>query len=215
MNKKIIPLLIIGIILGTASVLIGQIPKPIALWSGLRLFSNHFGYTLVALTVAYFNIQSWKKAFWTSTFIIVVANFIYYTLIEIFGVLGLAEYVVFNVDKLPSIILDFVMWSVIGMIICALSTTAMWYAKHGKTALLRIGVLVCVYLALFLVILEYSGLRLIVNVQNSTASMEQGNVTGYTFVVSNISEDIFQTSLAIVIATVLLVITVKKAKHER
>lgn len=205
MRKSALPP-IVGVFLGTISVLMGQIPPAAALWSGMVVLGNHFGYVLGALIVAYFNTQNWKRSFWTSTLTIIIATVVYYVLIEILGVLGIAEYVVF--EGIGRTLIDIAMWSAIGAIVGALSATAMWVARHGKTALLRVGALAAAYAAVLWVLWFSYGGGILAFYRNFY--IKQDYLTGY-FGGRNFAGDLFETAFAFVTATVLFAVAAAAA----
>lgn len=141
MKKFILPL-IIGIFLGLISVLMGQIPKAVAIWSGMMVLGNHVGYLLAALIIAYVYSQKWFISFITSSLTIIIASTIYYLLIFIIQELSPAiVYHEFEFDGLFK-------WSVIGIIIGGLSATTIHFVVFAKTKLIRYGTLIAIYLAM-------------------------------------------------------------------
>ena len=60
--KRYLPI-IIGLLLATTSIIMGQIPLTIAQFSGISVIGDHVGYIWGVLIVAWLHHESWRKSF--------------------------------------------------------------------------------------------------------------------------------------------------------
>ena len=67
----------IGLILATASIIMGQIPLVIAQFTGISVIGDHIGYLWAALIVAWLYHESWRKSFAASFITIFIAYVVY------------------------------------------------------------------------------------------------------------------------------------------
>ena len=89
---KYLPI-IIGLFLGTVSIIIGQIPTAIAQFSGMTVIGNQMGYLWGVLIVSWVFYEKWLKSFISSFLSMNIANLTYY--------LSIVAFYVFNVGRSP------------------------------------------------------------------------------------------------------------------
>jgi len=209
--KKLRLPLILGAALGLISVLLGPMPTNIEMWSGLRVVGNNVGYLLGALTAALYALcaprdssdprdasasarKKWLEVFLSSSFAIIVATVIYYSLIFILGLCG-AVYA----EDLPQLLTGTLWWSVIDVVCGALSATAMLLLIQAKTKLARYGTIAAVYLALLFVVYRLMVVRMI--------NIHRGGV-----IYESLAGGIFEIAFAVALITVFCVVAFRKTK---
>jgi len=198
---------IVGVCLGGVSVVMGKLPAGVAEWSGLALLGGAFGYILAALVCAWVNASAWWRAFAAGCGTIVVATVVYYLVIFIFHLTGV------GFTESPAYMLQgLVLWSVTGLAVGAGSATAMRWARHGRSRVLRVASLAGTYLV-FLGALNSSRIwSLIVGPEGSSVTVSGGD--GQLIVTRpTLANDIYQVVLAVTVLTVLLVLALRATRH--
>lgn len=145
--SKYLPI-ILGICLGIVSIIMGQVPRAVAQFSGMTAIGNHMGYLWLALIVAWLCSQSWRKSFAMSFLAILAANLIYYPVLTIFHL--------FDIALAPPpwhLWRSFVYWTAIAAIISVLAATAVWLALKAKFKLLNYGIFLVSFLGMVLVMI--------------------------------------------------------------
>jgi hypothetical protein len=196
-RTKILLTLLAGIVFGLISVIMGQIPKTIAVWSGMRVLGNTVGYSLLILAVVYFYSQTWRRGFIAGSLVNLVATIMYY--VPIYIILELSPTVVshqFSIYK-------FVQWTVIGVICAALAATAVRLLIYGKTRLIKYGALIAAYLGLMFAIYVQHVIGFMNGYKNGFLERHNETVAG----------SIFEIAFAFVLTTALFVIAFRKYRH--
>jgi hypothetical protein len=134
-----------GVLLGTFSVVMGKIPKEIAVWTGMTVIGNHVGYLLGALITAYFNSQKWLKSFLSSSLTIIIATLVYYFLIFVIQLYNNSNAAYGFEDGL-------IYWPVTGVICGIFSAAFVWLLKRTKSKILFLSFFTVGYFSMLAVI---------------------------------------------------------------
>jgi fumarate reductase subunit D len=177
----------IGVFLGIISVLIGQIPKAVAVWTGMTVLGNHVGYILGALLSAYFYAHKWWKSFLAGASAVIIATLVYYLLI----------FLIQSSDRNTTTASGFeeglIIWPVIGIIVGLLSATGIWLFKSVKKNWQRRSVFGIGYIGM-LFIIYISIVRFYINLHRSAPEVLARQPAGFPGAV-------FETAFAVVITT--------------
>ncbi len=197
--RKYLPI-IMGLLLGVISIIVGQIPNGIRQFTGLTIIGNHIGYILGALIVAWVYAKNWVKSFLLSSFMLTIANFTYYAFIFAFNLL------IVQTESHMSNLIGLISWLAISVAVSAMAATAIWLVRHLKSKLLCYGIFAMVYLGLLGVIYLYK-VRFIINWYGASRVgdfFEAWRFAGY----------IFEIVFAVAITTVVVAVGLRQLSKE-
>ena len=190
--------LIIGVLLGVISAVVGKLPRMVAQFSGMTVIGNHVGYLLGALLIAYLNSQKWRRSFILSSLTIIIASAVYYFLILIMRILGIG-----NTENLIMMATGLIFWSCVGIVCGALAATAAKLMTKSKSKLIRQGTLFATYLALLVVVYLFH-VRLIINIYGGLERMVARHIIHIP--IGGIAEVVF----AVTLLTMLWIVSMRK-----
>ena len=167
--KPYLPI-IFGLILATASIIMGQIPLAIAQFSGISVIGDHIGYLWAALIVAWLYHESWRKSFAASFITVFIANVVYYIVLIAFYLFDITPFALPPLHYLRS----FAFWMIVACVVCILAATAVWMARHANSRLLRYGIFFVAYLGIIVAmfwsnrffIISWQGIRAVSPIYN-------------------------------------------------
>ncbi|MCL2171614.1 MAG: hypothetical protein FWB71_05615 [Defluviitaleaceae bacterium] len=157
MKYKYIPLFV-GLFLGIISIIMGQIPRNIAQFTGMTMIGNEIGYLWGALIVAWVCYENWRNSFIASTIAMTTATFTYYSVLIVLYHFEPIRFAMRINEPVASQMMGFVMWTIIGVIISLLAATAVWMAKCAKSKLLNYGIFAIAYIGMLGVIFYFRAL---------------------------------------------------------
>lgn len=192
---------LIGLFLGVVSVVMGQVSRGVAQFSGMTIIGNEVGYLWAALILAWVNWKSWRKGFFAGFISLSIASGTYY------GILLFQDFFTSKPSTEPwhSQLIGFVFWVIIGGAVCVLAATAVWMARCAKQKWLNIGIFVLSYIGLIgasiyynrMFVVRFFGISLFPHNYADTY-----RVIGY----------FFEAGFAFAITTVLFVIAISSLK---
>ena len=196
---KYLPL-IMGLLLGGISILMGLIPNGIRQFTGLTVIGNNEGYLLGALIIAWLHHKSWVKSFLWSGFMIIVATITYYIFIFAFNIFGVQS------ESHASNLRGLLFWSVIAVLVGLLAATGVWMARKAASKILNYGIFAVACLSMFGVIYLYR-VRMVLNLYRFSAF-------GSALSVRQFVGSIFEIGVAVVLTIIVLGIGFKHMRDD-
>ena len=136
--------IIIGLFLATVSILMGQIPRAVAQFSGMTVLGDHMGYLWGALVVAWLYNENWRKSFTASFLCMLVSYAAYYSALIALYQLNFIPLALSPLHYLRS----FVFWTILAGIVCILASTAVWVVRHTESKVLKHGIFLTSFLVM-------------------------------------------------------------------
>lgn len=206
MKKLLILPIILGAVLGVISVAVSHVHPAVVYWTGMRVIANHVGYLLGALLCAYVNRDKFWKGFVSGALAIMTANASYYLFIPVVNALNpnVMSGVGFKLDS-------FIIWTVIGAVIAALSAAVMKFIFCRKK-LLRTGALISWY-AVMLYVVYWLHIPKIISRASLYYYIEGGYMTGYHGR-HNFAGDIFEAVFSFILFTVTFIFIMEEKQWQ-
>jgi hypothetical protein len=149
--------LITGLFLGAVSIIMGQIPRNIAQFTGMTMIGNEMGYLWSALITAWVYSKNWKKSFITSAITLITATFTYYFVLIVLSNFETMRYLMRLGESAANQFRGLIYWTIFSIIIAVLAATAIWMAKHAKSKMLNYGISLIAYIGMLGVLYYFRG----------------------------------------------------------